>query len=153
MAGGTPEEIKGYRFMAKPLPLWRRLTFDFWPYWQASAPKFILTVTKLDSTAQSRTIKWFVRFSKGDYMGGQLDVSSLQVGKPVGFVIDGIFLGYTGDTVLVVPTDLTSLKPIYYRTVYSFHTTPKSWLALTFAAASLAGIFAALGHWLLGLIN
>jgi hypothetical protein len=153
MAGGTPEEIMGYRFTAKPLPRWRRLTFDFWPYWQASAPKFILTVTKLDSSAQSRAIRWFVIFANGHFINRELDISSLQLGKSVDFVIDGIFLGYTGDTLLVLPPDLTSPKPKSYRTVYSFHTTPKSWLALTFVAALFAGIFAALGYWLLGLIN
>jgi hypothetical protein len=153
MAGGTPEEIMGYRFTAKPLPRWRRLIRDSWPYWQASAPKFILTVTKLDSSAQKQTIKWFVKFENKDFIKGKLDVSSLRLGKPVDFVIEGIFLGYTGDTLLVLPPDLTSPKPTKYRTVYAFHTTQKSWLGLTLVAAALAGIFAALGYWLLGLIN
>jgi hypothetical protein len=155
MAGGTPEKILGYRFTAKPLPLWRRLTFDFWPYWQASAPKFVLRVTKLDSSAQSQAIRWFVIFANGDFINRELDISSLQLGKSVDFVIDGTFLGYTGDTSLILPSDLSlsSSKPKHYRTVYAFHVTQKSWLALAFVAAFLAGIFAALGHWLLGLIN
>ncbi|MCX6011036.1 MAG: hypothetical protein NT134_02055, partial [Chloroflexi bacterium] len=116
MAGGTPEEILGYRFTAKPLPRWRRLTFDFWPYWQASAPKFVLRVTKLESSVQRQAIRWFVKFANADIAGGQLDVSSLQIGKPVDFVIEGIFLGYTGDTLLILPSDLSlsSLRPRHY---------------------------------------
>lgn len=153
MAGGQPVYIKGYQFTARPLSRWRRVTLDFLPYWQASKPKFVLTVTKLEPSAQSQTIKWFVRFATGiDVTWGQEDISSLQIGKPVDFIIGGKFLGFTGDTLIILPTDLVS-EPSHYETVYAFHTTQKSWLTLTFVAAFLAGIFAALGYWLLGLLN
>ena len=154
MAGGQPVDIMGYRFTARPLSQWRRIIHDFWPYWQASRPKFVLTVTRLGSPAQSQTLNWFVRFATGDVTGGQLIVPSLQTGETIDFIVGDKFLGFAGDTLIALPAaDLASLKLDPYHTVYSFHTTPKTWFALVVIAALFAGVFAALLQWLLGLWN
>lgn len=153
MAGGQSLDRDGYRFTVRPLSRWRRIIRDFWPYWQASRPKFVLTVTRLASPAQSQTLNWFVRFATGDVTRGQLIVPSLQTGENIDFVIGDKFLGFTGDTLVALPTDLASLKLDDYNTLYSFHTTPKTWFALVVTAALFAGVFATLGQWLLGLWN
>jgi hypothetical protein len=153
MAGGQPLDWDGYRFTVKPLSQGRRIVRDFWPYWQSSRPKFVLTIARLTSPAQEQTINWFIRFATGDVTGGQVIIPPLKTGETIDFIVGGKLLGFTGDTLVALPANLTSLKLDPYNTLYSFHTTPKSWLALAFVAAFLAGIFAALGHWLLGLIN
>lgn len=153
MAGGQPVERMGYLFTARPLSQWRRLTHDFLPYWQGSRPRFVLTVKRLESEPQSQQLNlhWFVRFATHDVTGGGIAVPPLEPGKTRSFTIGDKFLGFTGDTLIVLPTNLSSPSPDSYHTVYAFHTTPKTWSALAAITAFLAGSFAALVHWLIGL--
>ena len=153
MAGGQPIERMGYLFTARPLSRWRRLTHDFLPYWQGSSPRFVLTVKRQESAGQGQQLNlhWFVRFATHDATEGEIVVPPLEPGKTREFTIGDKFLGFTGDTLIVLPTDLSSSSPDLYHTVYAFHTTPKTWLALVAAATFLGGLFAAFGHWLFGL--
>lgn len=151
MAGGQPVDIMGYRFRARPLSRWRRFTLDFIPYWQGSKPRFVLTVTRKESTAETQPLLWYVRFATGDKTWGQLAVPPLMTGETAKFIIGDKFLGFTGDTLITLPKDLVRSDPNHYETVYAFHTTPKTWLVLAASAGFLAGLFGALAHWLFGL--
>ena len=153
MASGQSVELEGYRFTVKPASRFRRLTGDFWPYFQASRPSFVLSIERLDSSSKEQEARWSIRFSNDDNIGGKFTIPNLQEGEKIDFKIGKVFLGFTGDTLVCLPSDLISPMAPNYYTVYTFHTTPKSWLALAVSAAILAGIFAALGHWLLGLLD
>ncbi len=153
MAGGQPVLLKGYRFIARPQSRCRRLVKDFWPYWQASKPRFILTITREGSPAQQQPVNWFVRFATGDFVGGQVSIPPLQTKERVTISVGGKLLGFTGDTLLVLPVDLISSKPLRYETLYTFHTTPRAWVFLAIVAGLLAGLFAALFKWLFSLCN
>ncbi len=150
MAGGEPVKIMGYEFTARPLSRWRCLTLDFFPYWQASRPGFVLTVKRLESASQSQRFRWFVRFANSDVTGEEETICPLATGETASFIIGKKFLAFTGDSLITLPADLVSPPPNAYEAVYAFHTTPKTWFALVAAAAFLAGLFAALCHWLLG---
>jgi len=150
MAGGQPVEITGYRFTARPLSRWRRFSLDFLPYWNGSKPRFVLTVTRIGPAAESLQLRWFVRFATGDVTGEQLDVPPLLTGENTRFIIGDKFLGFTGDTLIILPSNLIG-PPAPYKTLYAFHTTPKTWFALAASAGFLAGLFGALVHWLFGL--
>ncbi len=156
-------DIEGYRFTAKPASRWRRITGDFLPYWQGSSPRFILTVRRIEDipatlpTTQPQ-IYWFVRFATGDTTGGMVDIPDLATNESRDFVVGGRFLGFTGDTLLVLPEHLNQNAPNQnapstYHTLHAFHTTPKTWIFLTVVVALLAGIFATLGQWLIRLLN
>ena len=151
MAGGKPVDLDGYQLIVKPLSRWRRFTRDFWPYWQAQKPRFLLEVTRIGPPAQSVTITWFVRFANGQVTPGQVVVPPLQTGGRISLKAGGKFLGYTGDTLLVVPTNFSSASPEPYHTLYSFHTTPKVWISLAIVAGLLAGLFASLLQYLFSL--
>ena len=148
MAGGEPVALDGYQLIVKPLSRWRRFTRDFWPYWQAQKPRFLLEVTRIGPPAQSATITWFLRCPNGQVTSGHVVVPPLQIGDSIGFEVGGKFLGYTGDTLLIVPTNLSSTSPDPYRTLYTFHTTPKVWISLAIVAGLLAGLFASLLQYL-----
>ena len=148
MAGGELVDLEGYQLAAKPLSRWRRFTRDFWPYWQAQKPRFLLEVTRIGSPAQSATITWFIRFVNDQVTGEQVVVPPLQTGDSISLNVGGKFLGYTGDTLLVIPTNLSSSSPEPYRTLYAFHTTPKVWISLAIVAGLLAGLFASLLQYL-----
>ena len=151
MAGGKSVDLDGYQLIVKPLSRWRRFTRDFWPYWQAQKPKFLLEVTRTGPPAQSVTITWFVRFANGQVAPGQVILPPLQTSDKISLEIGGKFLGYTGDTLLVVPKDLSSSSPEPYHTLYTFNTTPKVWISLVIVAGLLAGLFASLLQHLFGL--
>ena len=51
-------------------------------------------------------------------------------------------IGYTGDTLITVPTKLYSSDPYPYHALYTFNTTPKVWISLVVVAGLLAGLFA-----------
>jgi len=144
MAGGKSVDLDGYTLLVKPLALWRRFTKDFWPYWQAQRPRFLLEVTRTGAPAGNATLTWFIRFSNAQVAGTQVTIPALQTGESIGLVIGDRLLGYTGDTLLVVPTSLSSTSADPYHTLYSFHTTPKVWIPLAITAGLLAGLFASL---------
>jgi hypothetical protein len=148
MAGGQQVIFNGYRFVAKPLSLYRCILGDFFPYWQASKPRFVLVVTREGPPAQKQTINWYVKFANNDVTGEQENIPPLQTAESVTLKLEGKLLGFTGDTVLILSTDLTSHSPSRYKTLYTFHTTPKVWLFLAFVAGLLAGAFAAVFQWL-----
>lgn len=151
MAGGVPVDLHGYQFIAKPLSKWRRFSGDFLPYWQASMPKFVLEVVRVGPPSQNQTITWFVRFANGQATNGQENIPPMQTGESVSLKVGGKLLGYTGDTLLILPVDLSSLSAEPYHTVYAFHTMPKVWISLAVVAGLLAGIFASLFQILFGL--
>ena len=152
MAGGEPVRLLGYRFVAKPLSQWRRLSGDFLPYWQASKPRFILTVIREGDPSQEQVINWFVMFDNSTVTGHQV-IPPLKTGDKASFIIGGNLLGYTGDTLLVLPPNLTSTSPSKFETLYTFHVTPKVWIFLSIAAGLFAGLFAGLIQWLFGLCD
>ena len=153
MAGGQPVDIMGYRFTARPLSRWRRIIHDFWPYWQASRPRFILTATNVgEAPTKERAINCIIKYGTGAQTTIKVVLPPLEKGKSMSFEVSGFILGYTGDVLLAIPADLTS-DPAEFETVYSFHTTPKSWIFLAIFAGLLAGAFATLGHWLFTLCN
>ena len=145
MAGGQSVELSGYLFTARPKSRWRRLTFDFWPYYQASLPSFVIAVKRVGAPVEEKKIKCYIRFAPGDSTGKELTIPSLEPGETVDMVIGDIILEFIGDTLLVLPRDLVSRLPAAYETIYTFHTTPKVWLTLTLMAAVIAGIFAGFG--------
>lgn len=151
MAGGKPVDLDGYRFIVKPLSRWRRLTRDFWPYWQAGKPKFLMEVMRIGPPAQQATITWFIRFTNAQVAPGQAIIPPLQESEKTTLEIGGRFLGYTGDTLLVVPTSLSSTSSEPYHTLYTFHTTPKVWVALAIVAGLLAGLLGSLLQYLFNL--
>lgn len=149
MAGGQAVALYGYQFTARPLSWWRRFTHDFVPYWQASRPKFVLTVTNLQGApTRGKTIKWYIKFATGTFTGEQELVPALETNESVNLEVGGKLLGFTGDTLLILPTVLDADAPARYETVYAFHTTSKSWVFLAIVAGILAGAFSTLGHWL-----
>ncbi|GAI46607.1 unnamed protein product, partial [marine sediment metagenome] len=105
----------------------------------------------LGPLVQSQTMNWGIRFETGDVTGGQETIPPLGTGESVTFKVGGKLLGFTGDTLLILPTNLTSRRFGRYNTVYSFHTTPKVWISLAAAAGFLAGAFASLCQYLFGL--
>jgi len=151
MAGGKPVDLDGYRLTVRPLSQWRRFTRDFWPYWQAQQPRFLLEVTRTGLPTQSATITWHIRFANGQVAPAQLVLPPLQTGEKISLKIGGRFLGYTGDTLLTVPENLSSSDSTYYHTLYTFNTTPKAWISLVVVAGLLAGLFASLLQYLFSL--
>ena len=89
MAGGKPVDLDGYRLVVKPLSRWRRLTRDFWPYWQAQKPRFLLEATRIGPPAQSTTITWFVRFANAQVAGGRVILPPLQTSGRISLEIGG----------------------------------------------------------------
>ncbi|MDD5312215.1 MAG: hypothetical protein PHO26_04185 [Dehalococcoidia bacterium] len=154
MAGGETVELAGYRFKVIPQAVIRRLLFDFLPYFQAGKPRFALTITRIGESTGPQEIYWAIRFSNGDETGGVISVPELQKNKshsPV--MVGGKFLGYTGDTLIILPEIPTKLDFKTYRTLYAFNTTQKTWLALTITAGLIAGTLTALLQWLICLLN
>jgi len=151
MAGGKPVDLDGYQLIVKPLSRWRRFTRDFWPYWQAQKPRFLLEVTRIGPPAQSVTITWFVRFANAQVTSGQVILPPLQTSGKISLEIGGKFLGYTGDTLITVPTNLSSASSEPYHALYTFHTTPRVWIFLAIVAGLLAGLFASLLQYLFSL--
>lgn len=152
MAGGQAVELYGYRFTAKPQSRWRRFTFDFLPYWQSSKPRFILNVTNIKGspTQENKEIRWFIKFATGDTTDGVANIPPLQEDSSATLIVGDKLLGFTGDTLLILPVELLDGKPREYETVYAFHTTHKSWVFLAVVAGILAGAFSVLGQWLFG---
>jgi len=142
MAGGKPVYLGGYRLIVKPLARWRRFTRDFWPYWQAQQPKFLLQVTRTEKPAQSANLTWHIRFGNGEIAATELTLPPLHTNESITLQIGGRFLGYTGDTLITVPTKLYSSDPYPYHALYTFNTTPKVWISLVVVAGLLAGLFA-----------
>jgi hypothetical protein len=153
MAGGEPVTLFGYRFMAKPLSRWRRLSGDFLPHWQASKPRFILTVTREGDHSKEQAYNWFVLYHNNATLEGHEVIPSMKTGDKASFIIGGNLLGYTGDTLLILPPNLTANSPSQFKTLYTFHVTPKVWVFLSIAAGFLAGLLAGLFQWLFGLCN
>lgn len=149
MAGGQATELAGYSFHAKPKSLWRRIIFDFWPYFQAAKPDFILRVQRTGEASEQKRIKCYFKFATGDSTGKELTIPPLQTGETADLLISNVVLEFTADTLLVLPRDLVSRLPAAYETIYTFHTTPKVWLTLTLIAAVIAGAFAGFGTLLL----
>jgi hypothetical protein len=149
MAGGQSVEIFGYRFAAKPRSILRWLSLDFLPYWQTSRPEFLLTVTRTGPPSQQATLSWFIKFPGGHQTGHQETVPALQTGETHTLRVGHRLLGFTGDTLLVIPTsDLACSSAAQYHALYAFHTTPKTWIFLTLAVAVLSAGLSTLGHWL-----
>lgn len=149
MAGGESLDWNGYQLTVKPRSQWRRLIWDFWPYWQAQKPRFLLEVTKIGPPAQSEIIlPWIVRFANNQVTKGQVVLPPLQTGDKLSFELGGKFLGYTGDTLLIVPINLPPAPLEPYLTLYAFHTTPKVWISLAIVAGLLAGLFGSLLQYL-----
>ena len=151
MAGGKPVDLDGYRLVVKPLSRWRRFARDFWPYWQAQQPKFLLEVTRTGPPALSVTITWFIRFANGEVAPTQVELPPLQSGDRISLEIGGRFLGCTGDTLVTVPEKVSSSAAQPYHTLYAFNTTPKVWISLVIMGGLLAGLFASLLQHLFGL--
>ena len=145
MAGGQATELNGYLFAAKPRSFWRRIIFDFWPYFQADRPNFIINVRRTGEPAEEKRIKCYYKFATGDSTGKELIIPPLQTGETANLTVSDIILEFTADTLLVLPRDLVSRLPAAYETVYTFHTTPKVWFTLTLIAAVIAGVFAGAG--------
>jgi hypothetical protein len=156
MAGGNPIEINEYEFTAKPYSKWRRFVHDYWPYWQASRPRFLLTVKRLGAPSQQQMVTWFIKFPNSDYTYGQVSVPPLETGMKVNFQVgNDKFLGFTGDNLLVISStgNLSTTVLTDYQTIYSFNVTPKVWIVLAIIAGFLAGIFTTLGQWLINIFN
>lgn len=151
MAGGKPLDFHGYRLIVKPLSRWRRFTRDFWPYWQAQEPQFLLEVTRTGLPAQTATLTWHIRFANGQIAPAQVTLPPLQTNESITLRIGDRFLGYTGDTLLTIPVKLNSSDSRDYHALYTFNTVPKVWISLVIVAGLLAGLFASLLQYLFGL--
>ena len=151
MAGQRPVTLGFCEVTARPASMLRRICYDLFPYWQASKPKFELTVTALEGFSSPQDFLYSVEFSNGQKtVPKQLRISHIKVGDKRSYVVNEIYLVFTGDTFLIV-ADIH--KPNDFQTVYMFHTTSRTWLALAIFAGFLAGVFATLGHWLLSVLN
>ena len=140
---------------AYPASVWRRLLWDIIPYWQSSRQGFILSIELRPNFGSRQRFMYRIQYSNTQRTKPEeLGVSNLRVGYKNKYALKKLPLLYTGDTFLIVAdsSDITpSEKPGKdpYQTVYSFHTTSRSWLAL----AVVAGIFAGAISALIGLIT
>lgn len=159
MAGGEPVRLGDYEFTARPQSRWRRYTADICPYFQGDKPKFEITVKRLGPPAESLKVLWRMTFVTEVATDGELDIPALGTSESYTFrEIGGKFLGYTGDTLLILPMDIGSpvdkqFKSGFFRTLYAFHTTPRVWLSLTLIAGVVMGVVAGLIQFLFGLLG
>ncbi len=160
MAGGNTVPLGGYEFTARPQSRWRRYTLlGIWPYFQGDKPKFVITVKRLGPPAESLKVLWRMAFVTAIATYGTLDIPALGTSESYTLrEIGGKFLGYTGDTLLVLPIDIglpaaEQFKSGLFNTLYAFHTTPRAWFSLTLIAGVVMGVVAGLIQFLFRLLG
>lgn len=158
MAGGQEVEVFSYKFTARPKSRLRRIFRDFLPYWQSSKSYFEVTVTKIGNPPPMKPprpdvelrVLWWIVFQGGHHTGHFIDIPPLEQGQSITLTVGGRLLGFTGDTLLVIPSQVPEAqKPDPYHTLYCFHSTPKIWIFLTALVGILSAGLATLGNWLI----
>jgi len=119
MAGERPVTVGFCEARARPAFILRRLCWDLLPYWQATKPKFELTLKALTDIPTEDYLYSIEYFNSEIYPPKQLQVSPMKQGEKRSFTIGDMFLMCTGDTFLIIK-DVFEDK---YQSVYAFHTT------------------------------
>jgi hypothetical protein len=150
MAGNRIVTLGSYEITTKPVGFWRRKLFDAIPYWQASTPKFEVI---FKSTAHiPASIKFIFRLRFENTQSDNLNsitLSDTKTGDINSVIVSTKPLVYTGDTFLTVMESHVQNE----QSIYCFHTTNRSWLALAILAGILAGLFATFGNVIVAIIN
>ncbi|MFC1950166.1 hypothetical protein ACFLWD_00685 [Chloroflexota bacterium] len=157
MAGSQEVKVLGYQLKAQPKARCRRIIGDFWPYWQASKPSFEVIVNREGEDTDEREVQLFIVFPNGDTVDFKYLINRLKKGGKDKIVIPSTFLGFTGDTTLIINSSLRvtekGIKPHKYLTLYSFHVTPKAWVSLAIMAGLIAGVFTTIWQLLIRYVN
>ncbi len=157
MAGRDKISIVGYQFEVRPKSMWRRIFHDFVPYWQSWKPSFEVIITRKKEDADGRELQWFMRFSNNTVGRKLIQIPYLKRGGKVILTLEGMFLGTTGDALIVLDSNLNILPedsfPDMFETIYSFHVTQKSWLVLALMAGAVAGLLTIICQYLIGLVD
>jgi hypothetical protein len=144
MASERPAIIGFCEARARPASIFHRLCWDLLPYWQATKPKFEIALIALQDMPSEDYLYSLEYYNGEKYPPQQIHVTPMKQGEKRSFTIGDMFLMYTGDTFLIM-CDAMEKK---YESVYVFHTTSRTWLALAILAGFLAGVFSTLGVWL-----
>lgn len=126
--------IGGYFVWGEPRSWWHRITTL---YWQSSTPKYNVYIQIPPNTRIPYKKKFFIRlhFSNDNYTDPEpIEVPPSQFGEKHKYKIEGLPLLVTGDTFLEIHDDTSE------KTIYSFHTTYRSWLSLAIIAGFVAGL-------------
>jgi len=143
-------DFNGYQITTKPKGL-RKYLWDIFPYWQGSTPKFEVTLKALRNIPS--TSRWrFILFDKTLSTDNPetlewIDEENIKEGDIIPRIVKTVPISFTGDMQLVIDDRGTK------KTIYSFHVTHRSWLALAIIAGILAGIIASLGNALFRLLE
>lgn len=154
MAGGQEVTIKEYRFKIRPASRWRKITADYWPYWQASKISFELHVVGEERNMFERDLQLYFVLPGGSLVQRIVKVPSINKGDKYKLALENFFSALTGDTSIILDVDLRvreeGSSPAIYETLYVFHVTPKAWVSLAVIAGILAGVIGAILQLLIG---
>ena len=146
--GERPAQIGMFEVTAKPASKLRRILWDILPYWQGSRPKFKITFKALFDTDYDYNYLSTIEYSNGKQANfkWQLEIPKMKKGKIWETTVNEMYLTYTGDTFLIVAEVKGTESTSGYESVFTFHVTNRSWLALALLAGILAGVLSILGN-------
>ncbi len=148
-----PLIIGSFEVTAKPASKLRRILYDAWPYWQGSQPKFTFYFRALTDIKHESNYVYDIQYSTGKISKiapWQISIPPKNNGSTYEVTIrNNVYLINTGDAFVRVAEVIGAKTPLEYESVYSFHVTSRSWLALALLAGILAGGLSIVGSWLL----
>ncbi len=152
MAGKITADFDFLKVTGEP-SLIHRIFFDFLPFWQGSTQRFKLIIEAKNNFNYESSFLYHIEYTNGETsLEQKLTILPFKTKEKRAYYLVPITIICTGDAVLEL-TEKFETHTSGYKPVYSFHVTSRSWLWLTMIAGLLAGIFAALVNFLLGLIN
>lgn len=151
MVGERPSIVGLFEVTAKPASKLRRILYDILPYWQGSQPEFTFYFRALTDIKHQCRYVCDIQYSTGKIpklAPWEFLVPEMKKGVKWETTVGKMHLINTGDTFLRV-SEVTSAKTtLEYESVYLFHVTSRSWLAIALLAGILAGVLSILGSWL-----
>ena len=151
MVGERPSSIGVFEVTAKPASKLRRILLDILPYWQGSQPEFTFYFTALTDIEHQCRYVCDIQYSTGKIpklAPWEFLVPKMKKGVKWETTVGKMQLINTGDTFLRVAEVTGAETTLEYESVYLFHVTSRSWLALALLAGILAGALSILGSWL-----
>jgi len=149
--GERPSIIGLFEVTAKPVSKLRRILNDILPYWQGSQPEFSFYFIALTDIEHQCRYVCDIQYSTGKIpklAPWEFLIPKMKKGGKWETTVGKMHLINTGDTFLRVAEVTGAETTLEYESVYLFHVTSRSWLALALLAGILAGALSILGSWL-----
>ena len=146
MAGKRTVDIGFFKVTGQPNRI-HRILLDYLPFWQGADPQFELIIEATTDIDHESKFLYSIEYSNGDSNPPQqLNILPMKKDDKRTYTLVPMPLICTGDSFLIVSEILSESRLSGDQTVYSFHTTARSWLALAIIAGIFAGIFATLAN-------